>query len=60
MDYIDKIKQLCVTLVILVTIFIILTGTFILKLAELEEENKRLQEEAWSFYYELDDLKQNK
>jgi sensor domain CHASE-containing protein len=60
MDYVDKIKQLCVTLVILVTIFIILTGTFILKLAELEEENKRLQEEAWSFYYELDDLKQNK
>lgn len=60
MDYVDKIKQLCVTLVILVTIFIILTGTFILKLAELEEENKKLQEEAWSFYYELDDLKQNK
>lgn len=60
MDYIDKIQKLCITLMVLVAIFVVLTGVFILKLGELKADNEKLQEEAWNFYYELDDLKQDR
>lgn len=60
MNYIDKLEKLCITLMLLVLIFIMLTGIFIWKLSEFKKENKRLQDDAWNFYYELDDLKQNK